>query len=517
MIPPDFREDGRGVLNASSVAPPPHSSCFCNVGDSNIQRGCGSWKCGDEERIIREPTSNLKIYSDKDLAGEMNALTFQERQEIVEEIHGVVEVIPETPEFIDSKIKDMVESLEYIPSHEKDAWQRAVFLRPSLAHDRRWFLTCLRARRFKPREAARLLANYYENKRKLFGDELLPHRVTWKDLTPQEKHILAGDRAYQVFSHREKTGRPIVLIRFYQWDVNSPAACKALLRAMVYTYSSFFVDNFPDEMMQRRGAVFVCDWRGSCRSSGMQLLQFVKTIATYADNVPVHVAGIHMLSDNAAINSIVSALWPLLKKDYRLRNRLHFGSNIETVYSLRGFGINFDEALLDRNQLSQAKEDADLQLRLQKEIEWLRSEEAFRSPNSSTALYPNLYDIIMGRNKKFGLTWPGTRLFHQMVQLKVSTYEEARDVSARYTKTKVALDILDALKGPPYHGRFLARTENDWQDVGDTEARLKISQALRKYARQQKTVRDSTSSRTIRVATANLGDDDSWMEGVFAD
>jgi hypothetical protein len=99
-----------------------------------------------------------------------------------EDIHGVSDVVQETEEFLASKMKEMIEALAKLSSRERQAWDRAVFLRPALAQDRKLHLMCLRARRFRTLEAAKLLAAYFRAKRDLFGDELLVHRITWQDV-----------------------------------------------------------------------------------------------------------------------------------------------------------------------------------------------------------------------------------------------------------------------------------------------------------------------------------------------
>jgi hypothetical protein len=47
----------------------------------------------------------------------------------------------------------------------------------------------LRARRFRPLEAAMLLTAYFREKRDLFGDELLIHRITWQDVSGRVQDV----------------------------------------------------------------------------------------------------------------------------------------------------------------------------------------------------------------------------------------------------------------------------------------------------------------------------------------
>jgi hypothetical protein len=154
MIPTDYE----------SVDSNPTPSCFCDP-----------WR----KKIV---STDTRTYTDADLAADMNALSFEERQAMEEDIHGVRDVVHETEELVASKMKEMIDALAKLSSRERQAWDRAVFLRPALSRERKLHLMCLRARRFRTVEAAKLLAAYFRAKRDLFGDELLVHRITWQDV-----------------------------------------------------------------------------------------------------------------------------------------------------------------------------------------------------------------------------------------------------------------------------------------------------------------------------------------------
>lgn len=124
-------------------------------------------------------------YTDADLAAELNALSVKERQAMEEDIHGVSSAIPETPEFIESKVKELHEAIRIAPPKQREAWEYAVYLRPALALDRDLALLFLRSRRFQASLAAKTLLIFFQNKRDLFGDDLLIHRITWDDVSFQ--------------------------------------------------------------------------------------------------------------------------------------------------------------------------------------------------------------------------------------------------------------------------------------------------------------------------------------------
>ena len=218
-------------------------------------------------------------YSDADLARELNSMTFQERQTMEEEIHGVSTVIKETPEFVEQKIQEMMAQLEIIPQNEgRSAWDRAVFLRPALGSDKEHFLMFLRARRFDPEAAAVLMINFYELKRELYGEDCLIHRICWTDLTPEEQELIRSG-VYRIILSRERSGRGIGYNPMRKWDVRNTSPM-AFIRSSQFLTINTIQDN-PD--LQRHGIVNVVDLRnifdGSNLQANLQLIQFVNQLA----------------------------------------------------------------------------------------------------------------------------------------------------------------------------------------------------------------------------------------------
>jgi len=158
------------------------SSTVDDNNNTNNACFCSPWSRSRAPAISLTTDQIPGAYTDADLAADMNALTFEERQYMEEDVHGVADVIEETPEFVTQKIEEMKVFLEANKS-PKRAWDRAVFLRPALADDRRLYLMFLQARRFQSHDAARTMAAYFEAKRDLWGDDLLIHRITWNDVS----------------------------------------------------------------------------------------------------------------------------------------------------------------------------------------------------------------------------------------------------------------------------------------------------------------------------------------------
>ena len=193
-------------------------------------------------------------------AAALRSLTFQEREAISDEIHGVGNsVVEETVERVLEALKSLRENYlsnrqhsvttgatttnnspnasrqdQHTLSAKREAYDRAVFLRPMLENDDKLHLMFLRAQRFNPRLAAQHMFLYFEHKRALFGVELLTQKITLKDLTDHEVRLVR-EGATQLFAGRERTGRGVAYCRIGQWDLSSPMA---LIRSIWYILSA---------------------------------------------------------------------------------------------------------------------------------------------------------------------------------------------------------------------------------------------------------------------------------------
>lgn len=159
---------------------PPAAIDIAASNESSERYNLFSWR---KRETQPQNASAEGTYTAADFNADMNALTFMERKAMEEDMHGVADIIPEPDDFVEAKLMEMKEALDISSASEREAWDRAVFLRPTLGRDRKLHLMCLRARRFSARDAAKLLLRYFDNKRKLFGDALLVKRITWEDVS----------------------------------------------------------------------------------------------------------------------------------------------------------------------------------------------------------------------------------------------------------------------------------------------------------------------------------------------
>jgi len=426
---------------------------------------------------LRDET--IQRYTDADLAADLNALSFEERHKMEEDIHGVADAVEETDAFVNTRMKEMRSALDMIPNNRKEAWDRAVFLRPSLAWDRPLHLMFLRAARFDVRQGAESLLCRYETKRRLFGDDLLIHRITWQDLTPEEQSMVKTG-FMQLIPNHDRTGRGTLFLRFCRWDTSN---------AVVYLRSAFYIIEalhyYPE--VQRKGVVSIGDFRGTWKSSLPQILKLIGDEKYVFDRMPYHNATGHLLYDHHQMNAFIQAIRAVVDKNQRMRHRCHGGSNMEIEYSLRSFGIDLSDCLAlgsPTGPMSVRGIEEEISRREKIDEEWRQSEIPYRDPSSREALFPNPQDVIVGRSRKITLAWPGNIVYNRLIEQHAPEYGSVDDQD-RIAKTSIAIQIFGILRRD-YKARFLSRKDRLWEVVDDVEAQRKVSQALRTAARYRK-------------------------------
>ena len=145
-------------------------------------------------------------------AKELNALSPEDRERLLEEVHGISTTIDEDPEFIAKSLFDLQDAINGLRLN-KLAYDLALSMSPEFLHDRGFRLMFLRATCFDIPKAARLLVRHFDSKMKLFGKEKLVKRITYVDLDKDDRDALFAGST-QVLPSKDRSGRAIVLITY---------------------------------------------------------------------------------------------------------------------------------------------------------------------------------------------------------------------------------------------------------------------------------------------------------------
>ena len=281
---------------------------------------------------------------------------------------------------------------------------------------------------------------------------------------------------------RERTGRGIVYYRIGQWDLSSPLA---LIRSFWYILSAIQ----DDEEMQRKGVVMIGDWQGSFRHSPYECMAFLRRIQSVARGFTFRIESVHCVYGSGTLLAPIQKVLAAVSNDLRVRHRFHEGSELETMYCLRTFGIDLGEESTGSSKstwsilpgASKVKTiDEYIRRRSLAEDHWRDMEKLFQDPSAVVAMVPNRLDILMVRSK-FVSAWPGNMLYDTMVG-KHAPRCIVPDSMPRIDKSLITMELIHELQ-TEYGSRFLIRQEARWIVATDAAVQKKVNQSLRRVAR----------------------------------
>jgi hypothetical protein len=143
-------------------------------------------------------------------ARELNGLSAEERERVLEDIHGCATNQKETPEFITECLNKFDDEIFKIK--KRQAYDRVLFLRPARVKGRDFGLMFLRSVSYNALEAARKIVDFFESKMQLFGEEKLAKTITLEDL--DEDDIEALETGSVRYLHRkEQSCRAILFVQ----------------------------------------------------------------------------------------------------------------------------------------------------------------------------------------------------------------------------------------------------------------------------------------------------------------
>ena len=141
---------------------------------------------------------------------DLQNLSLQDRNAVIEEIHGVQTIAPEeTPLMISSALKELAIHIEQMPYEQKTAYLRSQELYPnSYINDRDFRLRFLRCELFDASKAAARMVDFLDMVSDLFGDYVLKRPIQITDFSWEEMQLLR--RGYfQLLPYRDRSGRRI--------------------------------------------------------------------------------------------------------------------------------------------------------------------------------------------------------------------------------------------------------------------------------------------------------------------
>ncbi|KAG7374793.1 hypothetical protein IV203_013888 [Nitzschia inconspicua] len=393
--------------------------------------------------------SNCQIENDIDvdavdrmLSGLMNQMSFEERNAMQEEIHGVKNLCPdETPDKIQISLKELSDELARISIPEKDAFNEAQTL-PTTYVNQEWFqLRFLRAEVYDITKAAKRLLRFVDLVKKYFGVVGLQRPIQLSDLSVLERKCL-GTGCHQLLPYRDRSGRRIfAAVGNFAVDFPLEARMKVVLYIMWAA---------SDDIETQRRGILVIIWPNP---DLVIIPDYNLHVAgrKCVDGYPLRGCALHMcFAENFASRMIKAQIGLAMSEQMQQRLKIHLGTRTEIEYSLQSFGIYVDQIPVTESG----------KMKLQNLHQWMKVRKVLEKqqltslshpdgePRQSIIECPGLQDVIFRSGNKVYMFHPGNLLFRNLVEANFEEHENAQTQSEKADITRrVIKEILVERRG----------------------------------------------------------------------
>ena len=413
----------------------------------------------------------VKNEMDKLLAQAMTGLTFEERQQHQEILHGVDKRIAEEAPLIEKALEEL--DLHVLLIKERTKYQVAEKMDHGYVHARSFRVMFLRANEYDAKAAADQMIRFFESKFELFGESKLTKDVSFADL--KDCDIASLEKGWIQLPGTDQSGRQIVLCIAGVSDKDSPEKLRCHLRCQYFV----IMRALQSESTQLRGVVSVWYTLGNFK---YQNSYGYKEVFSLRQALPQKKMGVHLCVDEVLQYVIFNFVVKNMPRKEKVRCRVHFGSHVECKYQLRSYGI----------QPSTLPIDDQGRLDLTMHRQWIHScaiednapyglppvaERALQNTN-----FPNQNDVLFYGISK-STNNPGNKRLRAIVaDLSQAYYANGNDEVRRSLVATVIGKIHAS------GGRFLLQRENSatsWEEVPAETLKKKVMQMFRNRRRKQ--------------------------------
>ncbi|KAL3939101.1 MAG: hypothetical protein SGARI_001493 [Bacillariaceae sp.] len=309
-----------------------------------LTKGLDSLSLKDVEGVTPRLSETL-------IASQLNQLSVNERDSVLQDIHGVAELIDESPSFVQQSLTSLQEELDaMVLQYQKNNPQSTCALemalnqeltaclyhsqqssfrkhsRCSLLGSTTFRLSFLRAAKFEPKNAAERIFQHFQEKLELFGPDKLTKDILIQDLDEETMECLGCGRM-QLLPQRDRA--VLVGIRKLHKEYRD---FNSLLRAFWYLGSVAA----EDAETQRKGVVIV---QYNVGVQKMASRDVVYGLARVLKALPLRAASIHACVSDSRVKAAATIAALLIGSNNTVRFRCHSGSDMEVQYALMTFGL----------------------------------------------------------------------------------------------------------------------------------------------------------------------------------
>ncbi|CAJ1937588.1 unnamed protein product [Cylindrotheca closterium] len=421
------------------------------------------------------------------LAAEMNKLSAQERAKALDDLHCVGEGLQETPEMIQQSLAEFDHLVQ--TSSTNRIYSVAVKQNRAYVEDFEFRLKFLRANLHDARQSVNQMMSFLQQKALYFGEDKVANDIRPGELSGEEIGLMSSG-FFQIQEGRDRSGRVIV----YNSVNRIPGHCtvETMIRVIYHVFYNMLISK-PE--VQSKGIILV--YYDESKGWGSPIfpdLNFQMKTNKFGNTLPICISSFHICLRSspgslALHNRMLQLLLKALPQGARTRARLHYGSDLERQYQLRGYGIPVENFPVDKSGNIRPEvqnawcqeyllENGTFAIEQQQEAGQDDDNAADRTPIQG-GIWET--DVLLGRGRlvQYHL---GNIQFREVLDEEVSRFEKL----ARNQRRPACVDLTNKLIAN--NGtRFLKENGNDvWVECGFEEVMNKVSQFFRTRRRKMK-------------------------------
>jgi hypothetical protein len=413
--------------------------------DSSDRTGCFGMRIGFDNRPHKkaddedDPTAVI--------AQAMTDLSVQEREQALEDTHGVSAMVQETPELIAKTLHEMEQCLQNI--NHKPVYDLAFIIRADYVCDPKLRLMFLRTDRFDAKVAAKKLIKFLEWKLKIFGQEKLCQWHVGLDDLSADARFMVESGLCQVLPERDSRGRAITITA----SSYMPRLYRNPQSILQLTYY-FCMTVAEDEANQINGVVSVLYSLGEEKpetnmTSQIRFSTLENTMLTFC--MPLRYEAAHICSPPSGIHFTLNWVFKAAGAFQRARFRAHFGSHMEIEYGLLSFGVpSHLLPFTTEGQLKTGNHKKWIQRRI------IMDHEISRGNVFTGIELPRSNDVLLGKGRPIQ-NCPGNRRLIELAERYLDEYDQA---SSNGRRPDVARKIIHEFLYPSLYGQLEDRMDN---------------------------------------------------------
>ncbi|CAJ1967222.1 unnamed protein product [Cylindrotheca closterium] len=279
------------------------------------------------------------------LTSELNKLSLQERAKALEDIHCVGQDLEETPELVEELLAEFDRTAQQQEQHDPSYKEMAKRHR-AYVQDRSLRLKFIRSKKHDVGKAVNQMLHFLRNKAKYFGNDCIGREISFDDMNEEDQELLLSG-FYNIGKDRDQSGR---VVMYVLPELTGSASPETFCRVAYYVYFNILV-SFPE--VQMKGFVFVFyDISKDDQLPSMPSIDLSLASIDMIMSIPIRFSATHYcLKARTEKLGVFNSVFKLIFKTSgdtqsysKVRSRMHYGSDIELLYQLRGHGINTDSA-----------------------------------------------------------------------------------------------------------------------------------------------------------------------------